>query len=385
MRRKSYKALGLVLSCSMLLAACGNSDTAKNMGETESKTEIGSVDEENQEVKEYYRKYDSVITLTQNFQEDNVQVEQVPDGMSFDHNYWTDWCRDTYGIEWKTKWISTSEADNEQKMNLALVSDDLPDVVVTKASQMRNLIDAGKVQPLDKLIDQYGTPLVKYVLDTVESTGTGIFAPFSKEGTLYALPSLQDIWATVWNNNWIRQDILTELDMEIPETVEDLEAVIEAYKKVNPDAIALVLSAGNATNISGMQTITDAYGAYPMKWLVNDDGELVYGSIQPEMKEALQKLNEWYQNGWIDTEFVVKDMEKAYEAVVQGNAINFYHSWSAVWSPIPDLLMNDPNAEMVAYEPLKGSGEGGNVVVNNLYNNDSNVMQLMLIVSIRKQ
>ncbi len=369
MRKGIRTIAGIVLACSMLLTACGNSNATENVSEAE--TEISSAQEEDQVAEGYWKKYDPVITLTQNFQEDSLQVEQVPDGMSFDDNYWTAWSKETYGIEWKSKWISTSEADNEQKINLALVSDDLPDVIVAKASQMKNLIDAGKVRPLDELIEQYGTPLVKYVLETVESTGTSVFAPFSKDGTLYALPPLQDIWATVWSNNWIRQDILTELGMEIPETVEDLETIIEAYKKVNPEGIALVLSAGNATNISGMQTITDAYGAYPGHWLVNDDNELVYGSIQPEMREALQKLNEWYQKGWLDTEFVVKDTEKANEAVVQGNAINFYHSWSAVWSPLPDMLANNPEAKMIAYGPLKGNDKSGNVVMNNLYNNDS--------------
>ena len=299
-------------------------------------------------------------------------MEQIPDGMSFDENFWTDWCKETYGIEWKAEWISTTPADNEQKMNLAMVSGELPDVIVTKASQMKGLYEAGKLQPLDELLDTYGSPLVKYVIGQVEDSMNGdAWANFSENGVQYALPPLQDVWATVWNNNWIRQDLLDELGLDIPETVEDMEKVMEAFKKVDPEGIGLVLSAGNATSVSGMSPITDAYGAYPYHWLVGENDELVYGSVQPEMKEALRKLNEWYQKGWIDTEFVVKDLEKANEAVVQGHAINYYGPWSAVWMPFPDMLVNIPEAKMVAYRPLKGTNESGKVVVNGAFNTET--------------
>lgn len=369
MKKQLSVLLSAVLTCSVLLSGCTSSKTAD---ETVQK---GGEQEKMVEAKgdsPYWKKYEPGITLTQNFSEDSVQVEQIPDGMSLDDNYWTKWCKEDYGIEWKTEWISTTESDNEQKMNLAMVSGELPDVIVAKASQMRSLYKAGKVQPLDDLIDKYGSPLVKYVLNQVDSSmGGNAWTVFSEDGIQYALPSLQDIWATVWNNNWIRKDLLDDLGLDIPETLEDMEAVMEAFKDMNPEGIGLVLSAGNATTISGMNTITDAYGAYPYHWLINDNNELVYGSVQPEMKDALLKLNEWYQKGWIDTEFVVKDMEKANEAVIQGNAINYYGSWGAVWMPFPDMLVNNPEADMVAYKPLKGTMENAKVVVNGAYNSES--------------
>lgn len=373
MKKQISVLLSAVLACSVFLSGCG-SNAAGETSQNES-AQKESVQEEAVAVtgdSPYWKKYEPVIQMTQNFSEDSLQVEQIPDGMSFDENFWTDWCKETYGIEWKAEWISTTPADNEQKMNLAMVSGELPDVIVTKASQMKGLYEAGKLQPLDELLDTYGSPLVKYVIGQVEDSMNGdAWANFSENGVQYALPPLQDVWATVWNNNWIRQDLLDELGLDIPETVEDMEKVMEAFKKVDPEGIGLVLSAGNATSVSGMSPITDAYGAYPYHWLVGENDELVYGSVQPEMKEALRKLNEWYQKGWIDTEFVVKDLEKANEAVVQGHAINYYGPWSAVWMPFPDMLVNIPEAKMVAYRPLKGTNESGKVVVNGAFNTET--------------
>ena len=150
MKKQISVLLSAVLACSVFLSGCG-SNAAGETSQNES-AQKESVQEEAVAVtgdSPYWKKYEPVIQMTQNFSEDSLQVEQIPDGMSFDENFWTDWCKETYGIEWKAEWISTTPADNEQKMNLAMVSGELPDVIVTKASQMKGLYEAGKLQPLD--------------------------------------------------------------------------------------------------------------------------------------------------------------------------------------------------------------------------------------------
>jgi len=60
------------------------------------------------------------------------------------------------------------------------------------------------------------------------------------------------------------------------------------------------------------------YGAYPKMWIEDDDGKLVYGTVQPEVKEALRTLQDMYRNGQIDSEFAFKDGVKAKEQIAAG-------------------------------------------------------------------
>lgn len=331
------------------LAACGGTDSG-TAGSAQ-----GSAGQGTAQTAEagYARVYDPSIHLTQNFSTGELQVEQVPEGMTFDDNYWTEWCAETYGIIWSSTWIATSEDQNEQKLNLAMVSGDLPDVIMCTGKNLSQMAAGKMILPLDELIDAYGSPLLHYVLDSLdEATKGGARATFSKDGNMYGMPIVVDTWSGSWGNNWIRQDLLEELGKEIPTTIEEYEDVLKAYKAAYPDGYGILLSAGNSDSISGMETVMEAYGAYPGKWQADEAGNLVYGSIQPSVKEGLSKLQEWYKNGWIDPEFVVKDAVKANETLIAGNALAYRGRWHSVWSPFPDMLANDPSIDMVAHAPL---------------------------------
>jgi putative aldouronate transport system substrate-binding protein len=99
------------------------------------------------------------------------------------------------------------------------------------------------------------------------------------------------------------------------------------------------------------------FGAMPNQWNKAADGSLAYGSIQPEMKPALEKMKEWMEKGYIDKEAGLYDEPKAAEAFTAGKSgIIVGPYWMTGW-PIPDLQQNVPGAEYKAY-PLP-AGPGG--------------------------
>lgn len=59
-----------------------------------------------------------------------------------------------------------------------------------------------------------------------------------------------------------------------------------------------------------MNNLAVAWGAHPGIWVEGEDGNLEYGSVQPQMKEVLAKYTEWYKEGLINPEFATTDMEK---------------------------------------------------------------------------
>ena len=96
-----------------------------------------------------------------------------------------------------------------------------------------------------------------------------------------------------------------------PDTLEELEAVMYAFAHDDPDGNGKKDTYG--TSLHGTQMVYGAYGFIPMDNRTREDlpglwhevdGEIVYGAIQPEMKDALAVLRKWYDDGVIDPEFV---------------------------------------------------------------------------------
>lgn len=363
MKRLIAASLCIVLVLS-LLTACGKSQEVPQTDGSDSMNSSSSTD---QGTNPYTHYYSEGIHLTQNFFVDELLVEQVPEGMTFDDNYWTNWCEEAFGITWSSSWIATTPGQNEQKLNLAMVSGDLPDLIIGTGKSLTPMIEGGMVIPLDSLIEQHASPLVKHLMTQMEEATNGSYSdPFSKDGKLYGIPMMADLWATSWNNNWIRRDIIEELGVTTPTTLADLEAIIEKYIAAYPNGYAMLMYAGGS-----MDTVMEAYGAFPSRWIKDSEGSLVYGSVQPEVKEGLAKLREWYQKSWIDQEFVVKDFSKASEDLVAGNVLSFHGSWGSVWWPFPDMMAVNPEADMVAYAPLTQADGSMKTVLYPTFNSDS--------------
>ena len=363
MKRLIAASLCIVLVLS-LLTACGKSQEVPQTDGSDSMNSSSSTDQGTNPCTHYYSEG---IHLTQNFFVDELLVEQVPEGMTFDDNYWTNWCEEAFGITWSSSWIATTPGQNEQKLNLAMVSGDLPDLIIGTGKSLTPMIEGGMVIPLDSLIEQYASPLVKHLMTQMEEATNGSYSdPFSKDGKLYGIPMMADLWATSWNNNWIRRDIIEELGVTTPTTLADLEAIIEKYIAAYPNGYAMLMYAGGS-----MDTVMEAYGAFPSRWIKDSEGSLVYGSVQPEVKEGLAKLREWYQKSWIDQEFVVKDFSKASEDLVAGNVLSFHGSWGSVWWPFPDMMAVNPEADMVAYAPLTQADGSMKTVLYPTFNSDS--------------
>ena len=62
---------------------------------------------------------------------------------------------------------------------------------------------------------------------------------------------------------------------------------------------------GDGFQCHELYTCFAARGAFPMNW-IEKDGQVVYGSVQPEMKQALAELSAMYKEGLIDKQFAVR-------------------------------------------------------------------------------
>jgi putative aldouronate transport system substrate-binding protein len=163
---------------------------------------------------------------------------------------------------------------------------------------------------------------------------------------------------------WVRQDWLDKLGLKQPKTIDDIEKVARAFVEQDPngngkaDTVGLVgpISGADIMQGQGFASILSMYGAYPGYWIKDKDGQVVYGSIQPEAKEGLAKLRDWYAAGLIDKEFALRTEES--ELTAAGRAGMFYGPW---WMPlgvqIGNSMKNDPTAHWVSLAaPVDAAG-----------------------------
>lgn len=343
MLKKAFAALTATALAVGMLAGCTDSQSSSSSGSGDSKERNGVV----------------TITTVRTLKDDT----KFREGEDLNNNPITRWSEKELGIKWKTLWTAPNDEQYHNKIRLALSSGQkLPDVFKVSDGQLINdLIRSGKVMPVDEAIEKYASPRLKKIYEQFPEA----FYPATVDGKRYGIPRFSG-----GNGSdsllWIRKDWLDKLGLQPPKTIEDLEKIMDAFVNKDPDGngkkdtIGLTLASKNglATWLADGSFIFGAYGNYePGSWSKGEDGKLVYGSVQPSMKKALAKLNEWYQKGYLDKEVGILDEQTAIKSFVAGKSgIISAPPWAAGW-PIADALKNNPGAIVEPY-PLPSGPDG---------------------------
>jgi len=357
--KRMAKYIGLSLTLVMLLmsAACGNdtnggNDSKGNQSGTSTdatNTEGNGNASENasSEAIDPFGKYDPPIQVAVARGTDSTV--KFKDGESFDKNAWTAAYADRLGIQLSNKWIVQSD-QYDQKMNASIAAGDLPDVFRVNAVQFKQLADAGQLEDLTEVYEKYVSPFGRELIEngpTAKSAST-------VDGKLLAIPQSEDYFGNA-PLLWVRVDWLVKLGLPEPATMQDVFAISEAFTKQDPDGNGKPDTYGLALSkelFSGYPDVTgfmNGFHAYPRIWVEDDAGKLVYGSIQPEVKDALAKLQEMFNAGQIDKEFGVKDGSKVSELAVNGKlGMHFGAMWNPLW-PLQGNKDKDPEADWKAF------------------------------------
>ncbi|AFC29022.1 family 1 extracellular solute-binding protein [Paenibacillus mucilaginosus 3016] len=287
-------------------------------------------------------------------------------GETIDNNVWYQEYANKLGIKLKNKWSIVGDepgGQGEQKMNVSIASGDLPDIVPLNSSQLRQLADAGKLADLTKIYEKYASPITKGVLT---SSGPEALGSATMDGKLLAIPaptSKIDQAQMIW----IRADWMEKLGLQAPKTMDDVFKIMDAFVNQDPDGNGKKDTYGMAMDkdlygfFDGLEGFFNSYHAYPRQqgkanWVKSYDGSIVFGSIQPEVRTALGKLQELYKKGYIDPEFGVKDWNKEKELVVGGKIGLWFGSMSAPLV-LQDLKSNDPNADLRPFPLVSIDGQ----------------------------
>ncbi|MCR2802584.1 extracellular solute-binding protein [Paenibacillus soyae] len=364
---KKWLSVLLTLSFAVTIAACsgnnnGNNSAApsNNAGSNGGATATADAGGEEGFVN---GKYTTPITLTTVWGL-NENGSVFKEGESIEDNVHTRLIKERLGIELKYNWVVTNTNDAyKTKLRLMLSSgEDMPDVVAYRGDleTVNMLIDSGQFMPVGELVDQYANETYKQGLEH----DPAIWLPITRDGEKMALPILD----YAYNGDhvmWIRQDWLEKLGLQAPKTIGELEAVMDAFVNKDPDGNGTADTIGLATGfkngfnnwMTDIGFVFGAFGTMPGQWNLNAEGKLEHGSVNPAAKDALAKLKEWMEKGYISQDAALFDEVAGSELFTKGEAgIMFGPNWLPAW-PFPDLKTNVPGASFKAY-PVPAGNDG---------------------------
>lgn len=234
------------------------------------------------------------------------------------------------GLKVTFKVITASEVDElNQKVFLMASSGEQIDIISNHSVQLSNLLSKpGLIAPLDDLIDKYGPNIKKYVpAETLDR--------FRVDGKLMAIPDNDG--DTVQDGIVVRKDWLDKLGLEVPRTLEEFENMMEAFRTQDPDGngindtIPLVAQENRmnlcfATCVTGLAPSTFTM---PGVWNYYDEelDEVRPTFISPKYKDHVAFIKRWYDNGWLNPDFLITTGDQNKELFRQGKAGAYADVW----------------------------------------------------------
>lgn len=378
------KLIVMALACTMIasLASCNNADSKK----TENINTKSTTDTEINDTNSYdpYGKYENQITVTMGRQ--TTQNPKMPNGDTYENNAYTRWVTSELNVKIKDA-FEANGVDYSRQVSLGLSSGDLPDIFrVDTRDELRELYENDLIADLTEVYNNYASDGLKSKYDSYDGRA---IEQVSFEDKIFALPS------TVRDSGpgeaWIRTDWAEKIGLVIDEdgdlclTLDELVNIAKEFKEKNPSGADKSVGMAFLPNLTGpladdtmaINYISYAMGAYPKQWL-NVDGQIVWGSTQPKMKEALKYINKLFSDGIIDEQLGTRTWDDISSLLVNGQLGIVNGPWH-----IPDWLLNnvrslDNNAIFTPFAIKDADGKiwaahknatGGYIVVNKNFKN----------------
>ena len=391
MKKRENKKIGMAfLTAAVLLSFSGCKNQEKPQEEREAKTETREwEDAENTP----YGKYPELVTYTLG-QMSGANNSNLPEGNTYEDNAYTRYLRKMLNIQNESVYMEREERYGEY-VNILVKDHTLPDVlVVSDRETLHGLVENDLVEDLTDVYESCTSPRIKEMYDSYggELLEGGMF-----DGRLMAIPE------TVIDHGpcllWLRKDWMEELDLAEPKTLEEAFTIIEEFKKnrmgtePGEEPIGLLcdtsLVGTTSTNYS-VEPVFDSFGAFPQRWIMDEYGGVVYGSVAGETKEALGYLNQLYESGILDTDFALRAQNNLRDIVVEGKCGAFFGLWWTPNNPLMDTYDRDGTAEWEPYylteDALNGSQrfttfrDNKYVVVRKGYEHPEIVMKIISVL-----
>lgn len=335
-----FKRILSISLCSALVtgmfSACGNSgNEASGTGSQTSSQSSGS-----SEKGSLYIEGSEGVTLTYWIPVNSLQAQNF--ATLAEHPYFV-WLKEQTGVN--VEFIHPSSEQMDQQLNLMIASGDFYDMLFNAwyPGGPQTGLDENCFIDLNPYLDEY-MPDYKAALDCDD----GSFGAWEwgAEKELYqpeAQPSFREsctsfdgsLWCVtqVWTDAYltdcgpvIRKDWLDEAGLEVPETLDELEVVLEAFKARGTDVVPMSLGTSGSNYTGAIISAFDIYDGFFM----SEDKTTVqpHAYTQDAFKDYLTLMNDWYSKGYIDPDFMNRDDESLTAMFLDDRLGIYMDQWS---------------------------------------------------------
>ncbi|GAA1729330.1 extracellular solute-binding protein [Brachybacterium phenoliresistens] len=217
--------------------------------------------------------------------------------------------QESTGQSFELQWVPA--ASWEEKINAVLASGDIADITTNiswNTSSVRQALSSGMFWEVEDLLADY--PNLAAINPTTLDAGR-------IDGVLYGVPMVKEV---ARYGVLVRQDWLDRLGLEVPHTIEELEAVAKAFAEGDPT--------GTGAKVTGFidrqesfgvafRTLAGYFGAGDRFQLDEASGQLIPAAISEPWKQAMEWYRGVYEAGGVNQEFITTQKQNQQQAIAQ--------------------------------------------------------------------
>ena len=358
MRRLKLKT-GMLLILSAVLFLTGCTSGEKKSQDADTRTKMAQRQKAWKEAETSpLGKYPETVTYTLG-QMKGTGNSNLPEGETYEDNAYTRYLKKILNVQNKNIFMESEEGYDEA-LNILVKDRNLPDIfLVSDRETLEELVENDLIEDLT---DVYKSCASDRIREMYESYGDELLESGTFDGKLLALPE------TAIDHGpqllWLRRDWIEQLGLTEPETLEEAFSVIQAFQENRMGAegdeepVGLVCDPGLVGTVStsySMDAIFENFGAYPEQWIRNPEGEIVYGSLTEETKNALSCLHDLYSRGILDPDFALRAQNNIRDLVVEGKCGAFFGLWWTPNNPLMDEYRQNKDADWQPYYLTSGA------------------------------
>lgn len=214
---------------------------------------------------------------------------------------WAQYVQEQTGIE--IEFIHPTVGSENEEFAIMVASGEYPDIIehtwTTYSGGPGAAINDGVIINLDDVMAENAPNFSKLMeehpdVDRMVKTSSGSYYCFP------FLRGLEQPNVTQFSGGiLLRKDVLDELGLEMPETIEEWDTILRAFKDYGFDVPF-------TTRKEWMKDVWspgfDNWGDFYV-----EDGVVKHGLIEDSRKEFLAQMNKWYEEGLIDRDWLVAD------------------------------------------------------------------------------
>lgn len=247
--------------------------------------------------------------------------------------------------------LTTVDAASDQ-FQLLFAAESLPNIITDAMDYYTGSIDDAVFEDeflynyaddLPTVMTNYNALLNQYIeaRKTITSADSG------------AMVSFPELYKDVGDEDgyMIRKDYLDLTGLDVPTTYDEMHDVLAAIHEENGSALDLTSSGGDALLGAGFGINCNLEDSDLSGWYVVDN-QVKMGILQPEFKEYLEMVKQWYSEGIIYADFINSD---------NGDLTNLFTGAVSITMKVPEII--DVAAAVVGAEmipmtaPVKQEGD----------------------------